>query len=33
MHGAAAGDQEDVFDAMIGDELEDVVGEFHHYLS
>ena len=29
MHGAAAGDEEDVLDAEVGDELEDVVGELH----
>ena len=29
VHGASAGDEEDVLDAVIGDELEDVVGELH----
>ncbi len=33
MHCAPAGDEEDMLDAMIGDKLKDVVGEFHHYLS
>lgn len=30
MHGASAGDEEDVLDALIGDKLEDVVREFHY---
>ncbi len=29
VHGAAAGYEEDVLDALRGDELDDVVGEFH----
>ena len=30
VHGAAAGDEEDVLDALVGDEVEDVVGELHY---
>jgi hypothetical protein len=32
VHSTAAGHKEDVFDALIGDELKDIVGEFHHLL-
>src|SRR5205823_7583632 len=30
MHGAAAGHQEDVLDALLRDEADDVVGKFRH---
>jgi len=33
MHCAAAGDEEDVPDALIGDKLEDIIRKFHHLLS
>ncbi len=34
MHCASAGDKKDMLDALIGDKLEDIVGEFRHrYLS
>jgi hypothetical protein len=34
MHCASAGDKKDMLDALIGDKLEYVIGEFHYqYLS